>query len=144
MVNVSTSTVKIKIKSNRFLERWDSILFDCSTRLLILLYQNTLHNLEVLDKTITNIKTDLSKSLTFSDTNNINERLQDIHNIQSLKLREKQPKKLLRDGINRRKIYHQNYQSLLWKRQGGSEDFQDTKKLIETKMTQSSICHQKI
>ena len=87
-------------KSIRFLERWDSILFDCSTRLLILLYQNTLHNLEVLDKTITNIKTDLNKSLTFSDTNNINERLQDIHNIQSLKLREKQRKKLFRDGIN--------------------------------------------
>ena len=63
-------------KSNRFLERQDSILFDCSTRLLIILYQNTVHNLEVLDKTITNIKTDLKKSLTFSDTNNINERLQ--------------------------------------------------------------------
>ena len=87
-------------KSNRFVERWDSILFDCSTRLLILLYQNTVHNLEVLDKTITNIKTDINKSLTFSDTNNINERLQDIHNIQSLKLREKQRKKFFRDGIN--------------------------------------------
>ena len=69
----------------------------------------------------------------FSDTNNINERLQDIHNIQSLKLREKQRKKFFRDGINPNK-----------KRQGGNEDFQDTKKLIETKMTQSSICHQKI
>jgi hypothetical protein len=87
-------------KSNRYLERLDSILFDCSTRLLILLYQNTVHILEVLDKTITNIKTDLNKSLTFSDTNNINERLQDIHNIQSLKLREKQRKKFFRDGIN--------------------------------------------
>ena len=38
--------------------------------------------------------------MTFSDTNNINERLQDIHNIQSLKLREKQRKKFFRDGIN--------------------------------------------
>jgi hypothetical protein len=65
-----------------------------------LLYQNTVHNLEVLDKTITNIKTDINKSLTFSDTNIINERLQDIHNIQSLKLREKQRKKFFRDGIN--------------------------------------------
>lgn len=36
----------------------------------------------------------------FSDTNNINERLQDIHNNQSLKLREKQRKKFFRDGIN--------------------------------------------
>ena len=36
----------------------------------------------------------------FSDTNNINERLQDIDKIQSLKLREKQHKKLFRDGIN--------------------------------------------
>ena len=36
----------------------------------------------------------------FSDTNNINERLQDIYKIQSLKLREKQRKKLFRDGIN--------------------------------------------
>ena len=76
------------------------MLFDCFIRLLILLYQNTVHNLEVLDKTITNIKTDLNKSFTFSDTNNINERLQDIHNIQSLKLREKQRKKFFRDGIN--------------------------------------------
>jgi hypothetical protein len=38
--------------------------------------------------------------LTFSDTNNINERLQDIYKIQSLKLREKQRKKLYRDVIN--------------------------------------------
>ena len=38
--------------------------------------------------------------LTFTDTNNINERLQDIHKIQCLKLREKQRKKLFRDGIN--------------------------------------------
>jgi hypothetical protein len=42
---------------------------------------------------------DLSISLTFSDTNNINERLQDIYKIQSLKLREKQHKKLFSDGI---------------------------------------------
>jgi hypothetical protein len=76
------------------------MVFDCFIRLLILLYQNTVHNLEVLDKTITNIKTDLNKSFTFSDTNNINERLQDIHNIQSLKLREKQRKKFFRDDIN--------------------------------------------
>ena len=41
-----------------------------------------------------------NKSLTFSDTNNINERLQDIHKIQCLKLREKQRKKLFRDDIN--------------------------------------------
>ena len=41
----------------------------------------------IQDKTITNIKTDLYKSLTFSDTNNINERLQYIH-------------KFVRDGIN--------------------------------------------
>jgi hypothetical protein len=41
-------------------------------------------------------------------------------------------------------IYHQNHLSLLGKRQGGNEDFQSTKKLIETKMTQSSICNQKI
>ena len=54
----------------------------------------------IQDKTITNIKTDLKKSLTFSDTNNINECLQDIHKIQSLKLREKQRKKLFRDGIS--------------------------------------------
>jgi hypothetical protein len=39
-----------------------------SPLLLILLYQNTVHNLEVLDKTITNIKTALNKSLTFSAT----------------------------------------------------------------------------
>jgi hypothetical protein len=38
--------------------------------------------------------------LTISDTNNINERLQDIYKIQSLKLREKRRKKLFRDGIN--------------------------------------------
>jgi len=38
--------------------------------------------------------------LTFSDTNNINERLQEIYKIQSLKLREKQRKILFRDGIN--------------------------------------------
>ena len=38
--------------------------------------------------------------MTLSDTNNINERLQDIHNIQSLMLREKQRKKFFRDGIN--------------------------------------------
>ena len=44
--------------------------------------------------------TDLNKSLTFSDTNNITERLQDIYKIQSLKLREKQRQKLFRDGIN--------------------------------------------
>ena len=44
--------------------------------------------------------TDLSKSLTFSDTNNINEHLQDIYKIQSLELREKQHKILFRDGIN--------------------------------------------
>jgi hypothetical protein len=44
--------------------------------------------------------TDLNKSLMFSDTNNINERLQDIYKIQSLKLREKYRKKLFRDGIN--------------------------------------------
>ena len=54
----------------------------------------------IQDKTITNIKTDLKKSLTFSDTYNINERLQDIHKIQSLKLREKQRKKFVWDGIN--------------------------------------------
>ena len=99
-LHIKLTPQSIGWKSNRFVERWDSILFDCSTRLLILLYQNTVHNLEVLDKTITNIKTDINKSLTFSDTNNINERLQDIHNIQSLKLREKQRKKFFRDGIN--------------------------------------------
>ena len=44
--------------------------------------------------------THLSKSLTFSDTNNINERLQDIYTIQSLNLREEQHKKLCRDVIN--------------------------------------------
>ena len=44
--------------------------------------------------------TDVSKSLTISDTNNINERLQDIYKIQSLKLREKQHKQLFRDVIN--------------------------------------------
>ena len=38
--------------------------------------------------------------MTFSDTNNINERLQDIYKIQSLKLQEKQRQKLFRDGIN--------------------------------------------
>jgi hypothetical protein len=38
--------------------------------------------------------------LTFSDTKNINERLQDIYQIQSLKLREKRRKKLFWDGIN--------------------------------------------
>jgi hypothetical protein len=38
--------------------------------------------------------------VTFSDTNNINERLQDIYKIQSLKLREKRRKKSFRDGIN--------------------------------------------
>ena len=37
---------------------------------------------------------------TFSDTNNINERLQDIYKIQSLMLWQKQRKKLFRDGIN--------------------------------------------
>ena len=36
----------------------------------------------------------------FAICNNINERLQDIHNIQSLKLPEKQRKKFFRDGIN--------------------------------------------
>ena len=54
----------------------------------------------IQDKTITNIKSDLKQSLTFSDTNHINERLQDIHKIQSLKLREKQRKKFVWDGIN--------------------------------------------
>ena len=53
--------------------------------------------------------TDLSKSVTFSDTNNINERLQDINKIQSLKLQEKRRKKL----FTRTKIYHQNHLSLL-------------------------------
>ena len=38
--------------------------------------------------------------MTFSDTNNINERLQVIYKIQSLKLRKKERKKLFRDGIN--------------------------------------------
>jgi hypothetical protein len=41
-------------------------------------------------------------------------------------------------------IHRQNHLSLLGKRQGGNDDFQGTAKLIETKMTQSSICHQKI
>jgi hypothetical protein len=45
--------------------------------------------------------TDLNKSLTFSDTNNINGRLQDIYKIQSLKLREKRRKKIFRDGAIR-------------------------------------------
>ena len=38
--------------------------------------------------------------MTFSDTNNINECLQDIYKIQSLELQEKQRQKLFRDGIN--------------------------------------------
>ena len=38
--------------------------------------------------------------MTFSDTNNINERLQDIYKIQSLKLRKKQRQKVFRYGIN--------------------------------------------
>jgi hypothetical protein len=37
----------------------------------------------------------------------------------------------------RTKIYHQNYLSPLGKRQGGNEDFQGTKKLIETKILSS-------
>ena len=64
--------------------------------------------------------THLSKSLTFSDTNNINERLQDIYTIQSLNLLEEQHKKLCRDVINPNKKTHQNHLSLLRKRQGGS------------------------
>ena len=88
--------------------------------------------------------TDLSKSLTFSDTNNINERLQDIYKIQRLMLREKQRKKLFRDGINPNKNIPSESSVTSGETTRRSEDFQGTKKLIETKMTQSSICHQKI
>ena len=89
----------------------------------------------IQDKTITNIKTDLNKSLTFSDTNNINERLQDIHKIQSLKLREKQSKKFVKDGINPNiniplESSVTSEETTLQKRR-----FSNTTKLIETKIT---------
>ena len=128
-------------KSSRFLERWDSILFNCSIRLLNLLYQNSVHNLEILHKTITNIKTDLRKLLTLSDTNNINERLQDIHKIQSLKLREKQRKKFFRDGINPNENIPLKSSVTSGEKTSRKRRSKGTKKLMETKMTQSSICH---
>jgi hypothetical protein len=44
----------------------------------------------------------------------------------------------------RTKIYHQNHLSLLGKRQGGNEDFQGTKKVIEINLSSKDLKHDEI
>jgi hypothetical protein len=85
--------------------------------------------------------TDLNKSLMFSDTNNINERLQDIYKIQSLKLREKYRKKLFRDGINPNKNTPSESSVTSGETTRRKRRFS---RHNEINRDQMSICHQKI
>lgn len=89
------------VKSQRFHQRWNDILFDCSMRLMELLYHHGQHQNDSLYNEYTSLLNHCKESLPVEEFTEINSRLTDITCIQSNKLANKQVKKFQRDGVNK-------------------------------------------
>ncbi|CAC5386500.1 unnamed protein product [Mytilus coruscus] len=86
-------------KSNRFVHRWNNILYNSSFSLMDLLRQEAIHQVNNLYKLSDNLHCRSRDQLSDFELDEIQVRLSDVKRIESHKLHVKQINKFKRDGV---------------------------------------------
>lgn len=98
-LNIKLSPQTTGVESSRFMKRWDDILFNCSFRLLQLLFSFSIYGYKQINSEINETYIKTSLSVTPEDMDVI-QRISDIQIIEKHNFKDKQNKKFKRDRLN--------------------------------------------